>query len=895
MIIRRVEVRNFRKLVEPVMIEDLSDGLTIVVGDNEEGKSTMLQAIRSCFFDKHSMTGERAQSFQPYNSSVQPEIRVDFELNGKRYKLFKAFCHKPQAELITPAGRLANAAAEEELGRLLRFTPPQRATRAASDHEHEGIFGMFWVEQGKSFDSLNPTADGRSSIHQALQCEVGDVLGGKRGQKLLTEVSKRRNELLTATGRPKGEYAKATEALLKTQGDLTTVQAGLKEYECKLEDLERCRARQKRYDSDCTVERAEERLRSAREAAESVATLRHTLQRAEAALATARAEHDLAANRAEQRTHLTDDIEIHKQTLSNLKGTWEPKHKLLGEVRDHLARDERDLTRAVQSLERAKAALATATAAEQLARVQAGLDKLLRQESDALQAKLKAEKALKSARAIGIDKKDLTRLNHLQEAVTKAEAELNALATNVRVDLEPGVKARMGRAAVVSGAEHRITETAVIDIAGCAKVTVVPGGEIGNPRAELAKAHEKMKSELIQLGVAGLVEAEARWEERQNLLNEAKKYQDIIQAHAPDGLDVLQAEIAELRGEVQRLTGQAGSEPTSPKEATATLREAQRVHDNAEQERKAAAKRADSTRNEFGKAQSEEASAKASYDSEAQHLQELEQRLANERNKITDTELQKAVLAAAQKVTAAEQTTSSAHKALEGANPESVDLELRTAEDALKGLQKEIRDLSDRIIGLESELRAIGAQGLGERKQQLEAELGAANALAANLERQAKTVELLHSVLVQAEKAAKDTFLRPVTYRVQPYLKLLLPGTELRVSEEMDIVGLRRGDVEEEFNALSLGTREQLAVLTRLAFADLLREHGQPATVLLDDAIAYADHERFKRMVHILRKASEKTQIIVFTCRDRDYESSGAPIIHMADCRRGNEVAQPLP
>ena len=885
MIIRRVEVQNFRKLVEPVTIENLSDGLNIVVGDNEEGKSTMLQAIRSCFFDKHNMTGERAQSFQPYNSSVQPEVRVDFELNGKRYKLFKAFCHKPQAELITPSGRLVDAAAEEELGKLLRFTTPQRAPRVNAGHEHEGIFGMFWVEQGKSFDGVNPTADGRNSIHQALQHEVGDVLGGKRGQKLLGEVSKRRNEVLTATGRPKGEYANASDVQLKIQGELTKVQEALNAYERKLEDLERCRTRQKRYESDRVAEHAEERLRLAREAAAGVAALRHTLEQSEATLATSRAEHDLAANRSEQRARLIEDVEQRKVTLAKLKGGWETKQKLLGEVLGRVTRDERDLARAVQALELADAALAAATAAEQLARVQAEMEKLLRQENSALQAKSKAENALENAGAIGIEKKDITRLNRLQEAVTKAQAELNALATNVRVDLEPGVKARIGRTVVVSGTEHRITETAVIDIAKSAKVTIVPGGEIGNPRAELTKAQERLKSELTQLGAASSADADSRWEERQNLLNQAQKYQDIVQAHAPDGLDVLQTAIAELRGDVQRLTQQVGSEPTLPKDAIATLQEAQRVRDSNEQERKAAEKRAGTARGEFGTAKSEEAGTKASYDSEAQHVHELEQRLTNERKKVPDNELQKTVLAAAHRVTVAEQTTSAAQSALDEANPESVDLELSTSEDALNVLNKEIRNLSDRTIGLESELRAIGAQGLGERKQQVEGELEAATALAASLERQAKTVDLLHSVLIQAEKAAKETFLRPVTHRIQPYLKLLLPGTELRVSDELDIVGLRRGDVEEEFNSLSLGTREQVAVLARLAFADLLRENGQPATVLLDDAIVYADDERFRRMLHILRKASEKTQIIVFTCREREYEGAGAPIIRLAECR----------
>ena len=70
-----------------------------------------------------------------------------------------------------------------------------------------------------------------------------------------------------------------------------------------------------------------------------------------------------------------------------------------------------------------------------------------------------------------------------------------------------------------------------------------------------------------------------------------------------------------------------------------------------------------------------------------------------------------------------------------------------------------------------------------------------------------------------------------------------------------------------------------------LAFADVLRENRQPATVILDDAIVFADDDRFTRMIHILRKAAEKTKILIFTCRERDYLAARAPTLKLADCR----------
>jgi chromosome segregation ATPase len=885
MILRRIAVQNFRKLVEPVVIENLSDKLVIIVGDNEEGKSTLLQAIRSCFFDKHNMTGERAQSFQPYNSSTRPEVRVEFEINGKPYKLFKAFCYRPQAELTTPTGVLLGSAAEEELARILRFTAPQRASRSASDHEHEGIFGMFWVEQGKSYTGLQPTADGRSTIQQALQQEVGDVLGGKRGQKILAEVTNMRNELLTATGRPKGEYAKATDRLLEIQAELATVEIALNDYGRKLEDLERCRARQRRYEADRTMEHAEERLQHARESFDRIAALQGTLQHAETELAKTTAEHNLAANRAGQRNRLLSEVDSTKRRAEQLQTTWDAKQDSLAKARQQVESGEKQLLHAAKRFEGAAAAHSLATASELLARSQAELERSLARERDALLAKAKAEHSLEAASGIGIEKKDITRLKHLNDEVTKARGRIEALATNVKIDLETGVKARIGRAAVVSGAENRITEATTIDIPDCARIKIVPGGDIADPLAESKNAQEKLQRALNELGVSKFAEAEARLEDRQNLLNEAKKYQELVAAHAPEGLEVLQGTNAELRGEITRLAEQVGAKPKSLKHSVSAVKDAQRELDMAEVEHKRLERRIKQAREDLAAAQTDEAGCKASFESEEHRFHELEERLAEERKKVSDSDLQNAVLEASQRVATAERTATAARMVLEAANPESAKLELEAAGDALKQLVESMRALSDRVIRVESDLRASGAQGLGERSQQLEGELNVATAVASTLERRAKAVELLHHVLTEAEKKAKEIFLRPVTSRVQPYLKLLLPGSELRLSEEMDIIGLRRGDVEEKFASLSIGTREQLAVLTRLAFADLLRENGQPAAVLLDDAIVFADDDRFTRMIHILRKAAEKTQILIFTCRERDYLAAGAPILRLADCR----------
>ena len=85
MLFREIHVRNFRKLVLPLVIGDIADGLTIIAGDNEEGKSTVLDAMRAGLFERHNLGGEGLAKMQPFGSRVRPEIRLCFEIKTSCY------------------------------------------------------------------------------------------------------------------------------------------------------------------------------------------------------------------------------------------------------------------------------------------------------------------------------------------------------------------------------------------------------------------------------------------------------------------------------------------------------------------------------------------------------------------------------------------------------------------------------------------------------------------------------------------------------------------------------------------------------------------------------------------------------------------------------------------
>ena len=166
MLFRRISVRNFRKLVSPAVIEGLGAGVTIIAGDNEEGKSTLLLAIRTGLFERHNLGGRAAEAMQPFGSTVRPQIGLDFEIDGESYSITKGFVHRPSALLTTPDGKFEGPAAEERLAELLTFRVPLRGESRPDDR---GILGLFWLEQGRVLEGVECGELGRSTLRSSLE------------------------------------------------------------------------------------------------------------------------------------------------------------------------------------------------------------------------------------------------------------------------------------------------------------------------------------------------------------------------------------------------------------------------------------------------------------------------------------------------------------------------------------------------------------------------------------------------------------------------------------------------------------------------------------------------------------------------------------------------------
>jgi uncharacterized protein YhaN len=186
---------------------------------------------------------------------------------------------------------------------------------------------------------------------------------------------------------------------------------------------------------------------------------------------------------------------------------------------------------------------------------------------------------------------------------------------------------------------------------------------------------------------------------------------------------------------------------------------------------------------------------------------------------------------------------------------------------ALRG--QTIRRLRETIAELRARIAQEGGHGLDEQIEAARRERDSLQLEHDGFIRDTKILNLLLDTLTNAERETKERYLAPVIRRVTPYLRSLFPGADIACDDALRVTGLTRdAGGAEDFERLSDGTQEQIAVLSRLAFAEMLIDQGKPAMVILDDALAYSDADRMERMFDILTQASAKTQILVLTCRE---------------------------
>ncbi|GGD13034.1 AAA family ATPase [Aureimonas glaciei] len=894
-----------------VSLEDFEPGLNVIVGDNEAGKSTLLVALRAAFFQKHRAGGEAVKALAPYGRTVRPEISVGFTTGGTEYSLSKGFLQRPEAALSWPGGALSGDAVEDKLAELLGFAHSSGA-RLKRD-EHQGAFGLLWVEQGRSHEHDLDLGVGRNAVTASLEGEIGQILGGERGRSLLAAAEARQAVFFTATGRPSG-----TSPLVEAEKRLQALRAELAErlsardaYEEKIERLRRRREVLKTYLDDDAVAKAEAAVDAAEAESRAVEGFAAAHDGARRDLEAAEARRAAAAERLAARERLA-------KALAEATARRDAAAVGLEDLRRSQAAERAELVRLEAARTAARADFAEAEAAHEAGLARADFQRVSA-EITRLEARIAEAAALEkrlaelgAAPAQRLDRAALKGLEAAEQARREAEIRMAATAPTVTFAPDAGASVRTADGSPLAGGTALpVLARSAYDLSGFGRVTIEPGGDAAQLRRAFDEAAAALQALLARHRVSSLDDFRQKLRAAEEQANATALLKTQLATLLPEGMAAAAAALAAQKAALALLP--AGDEATGPASATGATGATNEVEakgaalpavgaaaagmpglstDDATAARarrreaetcRAAADAAVEAARKLGAALDQRL---ARTEAEAEHLARTASDLAAQR---AAAEEGRTAAALAEDLAAADVDRSAKaavvalrRRALDAADPETVARSLLARRRALDEIRRTVAGLREETSALEGELRAEGLSSLGEDIARLEGESEALAGRVRRLTLEAAASKLLHTELCAAQRAAREHWLGPIKAQVAPFLRLIHPESEIAFDDaSLAITGLNRRGVAEEFKRLSAGAREQVAVVTRLALATVLKRGGHPALVILDDALVNTDEERLKRMHLVLQKAAEAMQIVVLTCRERDFRDLGGKMFRL--------------
>jgi hypothetical protein len=857
--LKRVRIENFKRFRAPLELCDFADGLNLFVAPNESGKSTVAEAIRAAFFERHKSSA--ISGLRPWSdSSATPSVEIAFALGGKPARLSKAFLGKKRCQLIIDGKTLEGAEAEDHLGELLGFS---FAGKGASSPEHMGIPGLLWIKQGTSHEIAKVVGFASDHLRNAMGDSLGE-LAATSGDEVIKAVETERNQLLTpSTEAPRGAYGEAIKRRTALLEELQLLRVEINAYRIAVDRLAALRL-DHGQDGEARpwltlraqLEQAQVKLADALGLAQRRTAQELLLKQASAQVDAQRQQLQLMARDDDAVKLREEKLEAAQDKLAQANGqlqAWEPRHAQ-AEHASMRARDRLAAARQVatwQAQEKAVTELAAQVQALSRSHRQA---QLKQEELTSLQAE---------TLSLAMPGAELKRLREVTESLRTAQARLDAVSTALEFRLQPSAKVQVAGVQVNATDRLTVVERTGIDIEGVGRITVLPGGEGLQSLIADRDQQRKVLAELLQrLGVANLAAAEERERQHVQRAAEAKAAKSVLEAHAPKGVAALAVDIAalstkltEAKQALQNLT-----EPVGAETAGVSVSQAESDESTA----KVILEDATSQLNDSKLAVSE---AMALLSVASEELAAAQATLADPLRAKRKADASHALTDALANETTARAGVEALAEQLRTLNVALLQQDVERFERSAKQLESAYAQRGSDIIRLEADLEAKGALGLEEAAADKQRELDHMERRCTELERRAKALSHLLKLLT------------PLQRHLNHYLQILFPGAGIEVSDDLSPGRITRvgtnGAETGDFEELSVGAREQMGVVARLAYADLLQEAGKPTLLILDDALVHTDKDRLGQMKRVLYDAAQRHQILVFSCHPHAWQDLG--------------------
>ncbi|MCT1412770.1 AAA family ATPase [Corynebacterium sanguinis] len=853
--IHSISLRNVRA-VEHLELDDIPDtGVMLLHGDNEAGKSTVLDAIDAVLNFKHSTSDSRVKVLAPAGKDVGPEITLRATVGPYTFSVRKVFLRKKRSELTITAPKreqFTGREADDKLEAIL------------DEHLDKTLAATLFLRQGE----LDPgiAAAGIPSITRALDTgEAGsdEAAPGTEDTALMQRIEAEYLRFFTAKGRKNAAYADLEKRVESASASVAELDAEVARLSGFVDEVARKETEIARISAELP------------EAVEQEAT-----RAEEAAAAKALADKAEAAQQAKDRAEI--DLERATEDIAARAAARSRVDALTAEAAELSA----SLVTAREAAEGEQARVVELTGARDR-----GKERLAQARADVKDAEAARQQVRGRIRAAELGEiiarldaadKELADLRAAQPEKPVTDADVRAVETaREELGLQRRLRDTASAKLEITAPEGSVlsVDGDVVDFEGTATVGVHHGTRVGIGDVDV-----------VYRGAQGTEQAAEAVESAQRELSE------LLDAHGCDDIDALRSlrdTHAELAGELTMAQRR--------REDVLGARDAEELR--AEHARLAALVEGDAVVGELGEDEAEAALSAAQREldeaSDALELAEGALRPWAERKEATalavleeraeaktaEKDAAVASLAAAEEKTPTEQLETARERAavaLDAAKKQAEVLaaELKRADpelaaDLLEGAQVKVRNLRNRLGEAERRVAELSgrieqAAGVAEQADRAASALEAAESELATTTRRAEAAQLLRETMLRHRDEARARYAAPFAEALNRYAtRVFGPDVEFTLGESLEIQARTLHGATVALDQLSGGAKEQLALLVRFAIAELAgtgQAGKSPVPVIVDDALGATDPTRLELMNSLFNQVGRESQVFVLTC-----------------------------
>ena len=200
--LHRLVIRNYRG-VQECEVEVASQGVTVIVGPNEIGKSSLAEAINLLLDQPDSSAKRQVKAVKPVNRDAGPEVELEFTTGPYRAVYKKRWLVKPETVLTVRGDK-----SEQLTGRPAH----DRMKEILDETLDEALWAALRYQQGESVTQA--ALGGCRTLSAALDASAtGGAPVGEEDDGLWARIESERALYFTGTGKANGDRSKLQAAV----------------------------------------------------------------------------------------------------------------------------------------------------------------------------------------------------------------------------------------------------------------------------------------------------------------------------------------------------------------------------------------------------------------------------------------------------------------------------------------------------------------------------------------------------------------------------------------------------------------------------------------------------------------------------------------------------------